>query len=122
MCSAQIVSGVRVMDKNIIRASYLALSILLTFASVNAIASSSSLNVSTEYAIAIARRQVLLRSESNYIFSSGTSLVFSAPEIGGWTFDHIDIDFGCEVGGVTGKNVSDIFWIDNGYIKTCQQG
>jgi len=109
------------MEKNGIKLGCLMLYILMTFTSMNTVASSSP-NVSTEYVIAIARRQDPLRSESNYVFLSGTSLVFSAPEIGGWAFDHIDIDFGCEVGGVTGKNVTDIFWIDNGYIKTCQQG
>lgn len=76
----------------------------------------------SENLIAIGTKRRYLWGQSNYLFRHDTNLIFEAPEIPGWTFDHIEVDFGCEVGGVTGSNVSSIFTIDNGYIRECRPG
>ena len=76
----------------------------------------------TEYAIVIGTKRRYLWGQSSYLFEHNTSLVFDAPQVTEWTFDHIEVNFGCEVGGVTGLNVSDIFTIDNGYIQVCEPG
>ena len=76
----------------------------------------------TEYAFVIGTKRRYLWYQSGYLFENNTSLVFDAPHVTEWTFNHIEVDFGCEVGGVTGSNVSDIFTIDNGYIQACRPG
>jgi len=93
------------------------LSALMVFIVPRTISSST-----TDYAIAIGTKFRYLWGQSNYTFVHNTSIVFEAPEITDWTFDHIEVDFGCEVGGVTGSNVSEIFTIDNGYIQECMPG
>lgn len=77
---------------------------------------------SSTNAIVIGTKTIVLRSESGYLFKSNTNLIFEATQKTGWTFDHIEIDFGCEVGGVTGSNVTKIFTVDGGYIISCLQG
>lgn len=76
----------------------------------------------TDNAVVIGAKLVYLSSRNDYIFGSGSSLVFEAPEKAGWTFDHMEIDFGCGVEGVRGSNVTKIFTIDNGYIDRCVEG
>ena len=79
-------------------------------------------NSTNEYAIVTGTKREYLQSQKDYLFKANTSLAFEVPEIANWTFDHIEVDFGCEVGGVTGSNVSKIFTIDNGYIQVCERG
>jgi len=73
-------------------------------------------------AVVIGSTRVSLGYRYNYLFESGATLVFEASPKPGWAFDHIEIDFGCEVGGVTGGNVSEIFAVENGYIERCEAG
>ena len=73
-------------------------------------------------AVVIGTKMHWFQYEDNYIISSGTSLSYEAPSYSGWHFDYFDIDFGCEVGGVTGANVTEIFTIDNGCISFCGAG
>jgi len=75
-----------------------------------------------EEAVVMGSTRVSLGYRNNYLFESGATLVFEAPLKPGWVFDHIEIDFGCEVGGVTGVNVSEIFAVENGYIERCVAG
>jgi hypothetical protein len=101
----------------------LAISITLVLTFVLAINVDSSLSApATSDAIVIDSKQYYLNYQDNYLFESDSSLVFEAPEIAGWTFDHIEVDFGCEVGGVSGANVSSVFAITNGYIQSCSAG
>lgn len=81
-----------------------------------------SLQSTSANTIVIGTKTVNLKSQSGYLFKSNTNLTFEATQIAGWTFDHIEVDFGCEVGGVTGSNVTKIFTVDGGYIKNCLQG
>lgn len=95
------------------------LSALLIFGVPRTISSAT-----TEYAPVIGTKRVLMPESyrHDYLFESNTSLVFEASEKAGWTFDHMEIDFGCGVKGVRGSNVSSIFTIDNGAIKGCLEG
>lgn len=93
------------------------LSALMAFSFPRTISSSS-----TEDAIVIGTKRTYLWGQSDYLFERDTNLVFEAPQQAGWTFDHMEIDFGCGVEGVRGSNVSSIFTIDNGIIKGCHEG
>jgi len=82
----------------------------------------SSLQLSSTEAVVVGTRTVGLSPSGSYLFKSNTVLTFEAAPQTGWSFDHIEIDFGCEVGGVTGSNVSKIFHVDGGYIESCLVG
>lgn len=104
---------------------YAVFAILIAIVSVFAatiVLSPSRSAPTTENAVVVGTKSRYLSSQSNYLFKSGTSLVIEAPQIAEWIFDHIEVDFGCEVGGVTGSNVSSIFTINNGFIQTCRAG
>ena len=58
----------------------------------------------------------------NYVLGIGSTLEFTADPKPGWNYDYMDIDFGCELGGVTGENVTDIFAITGGFISFCGAG
>jgi len=101
----------------------LAISIAFAWSFAVAISVNPSLAIpATNNVVVIGSKQYYLNYQDNYLFESNASLVFEAPEIDGWTFDHIGVDFGCEVGGVTGANVSSIFAVTNGYIQSCKAG
>ena len=82
----------------------------------------SSSEVSFETVVVYGTKIHPFSYKDNYIFESETSLEIEAPQKLGWNFEYLWINFGCEVGGVTGANVSDIFTIDNGYIDYCGVG
>jgi len=96
----------------------LALTLLIILATPNTTAYAET----HEEAVVIGSTSVSLGYRYNYLFESGTTLTFEATPKPGWDFDHIEIDFGCEVGGVTGGNVSEIFALENGYIERCEAG
>jgi hypothetical protein len=101
----------------------LAISITLVLTFAMAINVDSSLSTpATSDAVVIGSKQHYLNYQDNYLFESGANLVLEAPEISEWTFDQIEVDFGCEVGGVTGANVSSVFTITNGHIQSCKAG
>lgn len=82
----------------------------------------SSSELSIENVVVYGTKIHYFSYKDNYIFESETSLEIEAPQKLGWNFEYLWINFGCEVGGVTGANVSDIFTIDNGYIDYCGVG
>lgn len=63
-----------------------------------------------------------IQSENDYTFQNGTALEFKATTLHGWQFDYIYVNFGCEVGGVTGANVTEIYSVEDGYIESCELG
>jgi hypothetical protein len=101
----------------------LAISTALVWIFAMAINVDPSLSVTaTSDAVVIGSKQYYLNYQENYLFESGASLVLEAPEISGWTFDHIEVDFGCEVRGVTGANISSVFTVTNGHVQSCKAG
>lgn len=64
----------------------------------------------------------MVRYSDNYVLGIGSTLEFTADPKPGWNYDYMDIDFGCELGGVTGENVTDIFAITGGLISFCGAG
>jgi hypothetical protein len=96
-------------------------SLILTFI-MGILSNPSQSALATENIIVTGAKNKYLDYRYNYTFVHGTSLVFNAPQETGWTFDYIDVDFGCEVGGVVGSNVSSIFTVDHGRIQVCQRG
>lgn len=85
-------------------------------------ASNPLIIAAADNAVVIGSKRKYLWGQGSYLFTHNTSIVFEAPAIAGWTFDHTEIDFGCQVGGVTGSNVSSIFAINHGYILECRVG
>jgi len=113
------------MHKSESKIGYISPIISIAIVSITAMAfttASPKFILSTENAVVIGTKWRELSTYYDYIFMHDTSIVFEAPKITDWTLDHIEIDFGCEVGAVTGSNVSDIFTIDNGYIQVCRPG
>jgi len=99
-----------------------ALMFILSFAAAMPIVSSQLISLTGSLTVVGTRSEYPWPYRQNYTFLHNTSLVFEAPQIVGWTFDYTQVNFGCNVGGVTGSNVSNIFAIDNGYIQVCQKG
>jgi hypothetical protein len=73
-------------------------------------------------ALVVGNKQKYLWGESNYTFVHNSTITFEAPTLAGWAFDHMDIDFGCEVVQITGSNVTKVFTITNGSIAYCRPG
>lgn len=83
----------------------------------------SELSSSTaETALVTGTKQKYLWGESNFTFVHNSSIVFEAPKLAGWAFDHSEMDFGCEVVQITGSNVTKVFTITNGSIAYCRPG
>jgi len=112
------------MKKGIHRESILGLALLalITIAQFAIIPVAHSSSLTSDDIVVLLTTYRSIHYTNDYSFQTGTTLEFEAPALNGWQFDYIYVNFGCEVGGVTGDNVTEVYSIEGGYIESCSLG
>ena len=112
------------MKKGIHRESILGLALLalITTAQFAIIPVAHSSSLTSDDIVVLLTTYRSIHYTNDYSFQTGTTLEFEAPALNGWQFDYIYVNFGCEVGGVTEDNVTEVYSIEGGYIESCGLG
>jgi len=113
-----------IMKKGIHRESTLGLALLalITIAQFAIIPAAYSSSLTSDNIVVLCTTYRNIHYTNDYDFQTGTTMEFDAPPLTGWQFDYINVNFGCEVGGVTGGNVTEVYSIEGGYIESCGLG
>jgi len=113
-----------IMKKGIHRESILGLALLalITVAQFAIIPAAHSSSLTSDDIVVLSTTYRSIHYTNDYNFRTGTTLEFEAPALNGWQFDYIYVNFGCEVGGVTEDNVTEVYSIEGGYIESCGLG